>query len=172
MLYEKLLDLNNYEPIKELGKGTSGTTHLIKDIKMNKIYVAKVFDQLGDSLEDQKSFFKELELQMSLKTPEILSIVGFSQKDFTNNNHPTIVYDCFDIKSEKDYVELPLPEDKYEKLSQPERYILVFAIANGLDYMHSKNILHLNIKPNNVLLDAHNYPRICDSFNSKKKSNS
>lgn len=169
MLYELLLDLNNYEPITELGKGTFGTAHLIKDKKIGKIYVAKVFDHLSDSLEDQKTFFKELELQKSLKTPEILSVVGFSQKDFTNESHPTIIYNCFDNKAEEILKKLPQPDDKFEILTKPERYILVFAIANGLDYMHSKDILHLNLKPNNILIDAQKYPRICDSFDSRKK---
>lgn len=59
-------------------------------------------------------------------------------------------------------------EDKFEELTEPQKYILVFAIANCLDYMHSKEILHLNLKPKNILLDEENYPQICDSFNSKK----
>lgn len=132
--------------------------YLIKHKKICKEYVAKVFDQLNDSVEDLKSFFKELEKQINLKTPEILSVVGFSQKDFNGDNHPTIIYNYF-TKND---------EDKFEKLTEPQKYILVFAIANCLDYMHSKKILHLNLKPKNILLDEENYPRICDSFNSKK----
>lgn len=72
--------------------------NLIKNKKTDKEYVAKVFDQLNDSVEDQKSFFKELEMQMNLKTPEILSVVGFNQKDFNGDNHPTIVYNYFKKK--------------------------------------------------------------------------
>lgn len=92
MIYQLLLDLNDYEKGKELGRGSFGTVYLIKHKKICKEYVAKVFDQLNDSVEDLKSFFKELEMQINLKTPEILSVVGFSQKDFNGDNHPTIIY--------------------------------------------------------------------------------
>jgi serine/threonine protein kinase len=42
------------------------------------------------------------------------------------------------------------------------RSCVAFAIAAGMDYLHSRNIVHRDLKPENVLLDEALLPRIAD----------
>ena len=47
-------------------------------------------------------------------------------------------------------------------------------ILNGLEYLHSKNMIHLNLNPNNVLVDSSGKIKISDyiEFNIITKFNS
>lgn len=58
--------------------------------------------------------------------------------------------------------------DVEEKL--PENKVLKFInqIGQALDFVHKKNILHLDIKPNNILIDKQNNARLIDFGVSKR----
>jgi serine/threonine protein kinase len=42
------------------------------------------------------------------------------------------------------------------------RYQMIRGICQGLQYLHDKLINHLDLKPENVMLDAHMEPKITD----------
>jgi serine/threonine-protein kinase len=52
----------------------------------------------------------------------------------------------------------------------PEKKVLKYIsqIGQALDFVHQKNILHLDIKPNNVLIDTHDNARLIDFGVSKR----
>ena len=52
----------------------------------------------------------------------------------------------------------------------PEKKVLKFVnqIGQALDFVHKKNILHLDIKPNNILIDKKNNARLIDFGVSKR----
>jgi len=45
---------------------------------------------------------------------------------------------------------------------------IICKIGQALDYIHEKNILHLDIKPSNILMDQNNNPKLIDFGISKK----
>lgn len=42
------------------------------------------------------------------------------------------------------------------------RYQIIRGICEGLHYLHEKNVLHLDLKPSNILLDPNLVPKITD----------
>lgn len=42
------------------------------------------------------------------------------------------------------------------------RFKVIQGIAQGLHYLHEKGVLHLDLKPSNILLDSHMNARIND----------
>ena len=44
----------------------------------------------------------------------------------------------------------------------PARYQMIRGTCDGLHYLHDKRISHLDLKPENVMLDAHMEPKITD----------
>ncbi|KAG6744122.1 hypothetical protein POTOM_052831 [Populus tomentosa] len=50
------------------------------------------------------------------------------------------------------------------RIDWPKRFIICKGIAKGLKYLHERNpqIIHRNIKANNILLDASCNPKISD----------
>ena len=51
---------------------------------------------------------------------------------------------------------------KKKKLTPTKKTIIALGVACGLAFVHSKNMLHRDIKSLNILLDADDYPKICD----------
>ena len=43
----------------------------------------------------------------------------------------------------------------------------MYGVAEGLRYLHSQNVLHGDLKPDNILLDENHYPYITDFGLSK-----
>lgn len=54
-----------------------------------------------------------------------------------------------------------------------DNYITILGIALGMNYLHSQNIIHGNLKPSNILFDNNLYPQICDIdlFTKSSKQN-
>ena len=52
------------------------------------------------------------------------------------------------------------------KWTPTKRYINLIGIAYGIEYIHSLNIIHMDLKPGNILLDENYYPKIADFGNS------
>lgn len=164
MFYHLLVNINDYTKVKKIGTGTYGKVLLIKDKKMGKLYAAKVFKNPNSSMEDIMSFYKEIDLQLTSKGPETLKIVGFSPNDFKGKNRPTIIMEYM-IDSLK---------TKITELEDPKKYFVIFGVAHALKHIHKLKLMHLNLKPSNILLDPHSYPRICDFFafsNDKIRNN-
>ena len=63
------------------------------------------------------------------------------------------------------------------KLEEQEALDLIVPIANALGNMHGKQMLHLDLKPKNIMLDQHNTPYLIDfglskQFNDKGEAES
>ncbi|KAJ1276685.1 hypothetical protein BS78_05G233500 [Paspalum vaginatum] len=54
------------------------------------------------------------------------------------------------------------------QLDWPCRFRIIQGIAQGLHYLHEQNIVHMNVKPANILLDSDMDPKITDFGIAKK----
>jgi serine/threonine protein kinase len=52
--------------------------------------------------------------------------------------------------------------DTSSGLQWRHRYEIIIGICHGLHYLHQNNIVHLDLKPGNILLDANLVPKITD----------
>ena len=53
--------------------------------------------------------------------------------------------------------------DELRGLEWEPRYAIISGICKGLFYLHEeKNIVHMDLKPPNILLDDHKIPKITD----------
>uniref|UniRef100_A0ACD5VKS3 Uncharacterized protein n=1 Tax=Avena sativa TaxID=4498 RepID=A0ACD5VKS3_AVESA len=54
------------------------------------------------------------------------------------------------------------------KLDWSSTFRIIREIAEGVAYLHTKNIIHMDLKPDNILFDADMNPKICDFGSSVK----
>ena len=112
-------------------------------------------------------------LDTELVIKEVKKELGFSKKDYFeeartlySSSHPNVVqvsYACEDEK--KIYVATPYYrngslKDKMREGYLTSREIIRYStqILNGLHNVHSKNLIHFDIKPDNILISDRNEP--------------
>ena len=149
---------NKYKKIGVLHKGTGAdntSVYLAINSKKNILTAIKSIPKDKMTKESEKNFRRELQNLHNLKHPNIIQIL-----DYMNNKttHYIILEYCNGGNLE-DYV------TKYkEKNGKPlnEFFIqkILRQITPALEYMHSKNIIHRDIKLANILLNFNNYPNI------------
>lgn len=56
--------------------------------------------------------------------------------------------------------------NEYISISKSTTFKWALDVAHGLQYCHQNNVLHLDIKPKNILIGEDNICRVCDFGNS------
>ena len=140
---------------------------LIDNKETGERYLARVsensFGKFNES--DLLNFSQELAVISQLDHPSINRFIAYSPVDFKDNKNPMIITDfCSSGK-------LSTLLDIYESFplwNDTQKLILIYGIASGMSYLHSHNIIHRNLKPENIHLDEFLYPKI-DGFQLSKE---
>ena len=143
-----------YKIIQKIGKGCFGKVYLAQQVLTSTYVALKVIPKTSiKSKNSMKKIKKEV---------KILKMINNNQnviKLFEVFDDDTYVYMVFEFVEKGDLVHYfkknPLFEEK--ELKQ------FFAkIIKGIKYLHKNNILHRDLKLDNILLDKQMSPKICD----------
>ncbi|KAI9203621.1 uncharacterized protein BJ171DRAFT_137570 [Polychytrium aggregatum] len=97
----------------------------------------------GTSRSTHTAFHREVELWTSLRYPHILPLYGaFFQDDLGVTVSPFMQNGSIDK-----YV-------SQSRVSVEEKLRLMYEVASGMTFLHSKDVTHGDLKPSNVLLDS------------------
>lgn len=177
-----LLRHETYRIVRVLGQGGFGITYLANDLTLNRLVAIKEFfpkdfcDRESSSshvtlgsqsakgfIDKQKEkFLKEVRNIAKLDHPGIIRIHGA----FEENNTAYYVMDYINGESLSEIVKSkgPLPE------SRAVGYIK--KIGNALEYIHSKKINHLDVKPANIMVRRRDDTPILIDFGLSKQYDS
>ncbi|MFN8578177.1 MAG: serine/threonine-protein kinase [Candidatus Sericytochromatia bacterium] len=154
---------NNYKIIKLLGSGGMGNVYLAEDLKLDRLVALKTLKSQDNSDVDR----------------EYIERFKNEAKSIAKLTHPNIV-NIYDIGScsEFDYMAMEYVEgdDLYEVLQKKKLSIgSVIKIAKQLcevvSFVHSKGILHRDIKTSNILVGENYNIKLTDFGIAKKDSN-
>ncbi|KAJ6839335.1 uncharacterized protein M6B38_315115 [Iris pallida] len=147
------------EELKELGSGTFGTVYHGKwrgsDVAIKRI---KKSCFTGRSSEQERltlEFWREAEILSKLHHPNVVAFYGVV-KDGPGATVATVTE--FMVNGSLRHV--LLRKDKY--LDRRKRLIIAMDAAFGMEYLHSKNIVHFDLKCDNLLVNLKDSSRpIC-----------
>lgn len=140
----------DFQIIKELGRGGFGTVYLAKNRKLDLLRALKVLSE--NYCKDPalvKRFLKEAQMAAKLEEhPNIIRI--YHVGTFLREGSDKIPFiEMKYIEGSRDLKKI-LAEKK--KLNYPFATAISIQICDALDFSHKKNILHKDIKPSNILL--------------------
>lgn len=137
-LKKDMLFHNRYRLIQSKGRGSFGEVWLAHDEEMCgmevalKVYVA--LDPIG--MEEFKS--------------EYMNTFGLNHPNLLHANH-------FDTFGDRPYLVMPYcpnsAMDLIGNYNETQMWRFVHDVASGLAYLHERNIIHHDIKPENILID-------------------
>jgi serine/threonine protein kinase len=109
---------------------------------------------------EMRMFMRELEVSIRLQHPALLTILCYSMSPYATVTE----------RMATDVNKVLLLEDK--GLSPPgwggtKKAIIAAGVAIGMCFMHEHNVIHRDLKTENVMLDAEFYPHIADFGLSK-----
>lgn len=165
--YQKfLLDINKFEKVKPLDQGTFGRVYLIKNKETEEELVAKIIFKYGDIKAYNKMVKREIRNMICCQHPAIVKFVGFSLKDFDNEDNVTIFMKREAISLD-DLLKKVRESQNSNELNNTQRQIILVGIAKGMMILHQHNIIHRDLKPGNILLDENLHSIITDFGFSK-----
>lgn len=141
-LYKGFLFHNRYELVASLGSGASAEVWKAKDTKANDLMVAlKIFSQNSDfDSYGLQNFEREFTTVYNMRHQNLLPPTGYDIFE----GRPYLVMQ---------YCENGSCSSMAGRMEEDDIIKFLHDVSAGLEYLHDHNIIHQDIKPDNILLD-------------------
>jgi eukaryotic-like serine/threonine-protein kinase len=137
----------------KLGSGGMSTVYLARDDTLDRAVAVKVMHREMSEQEDQlERFRQEARAVAKLSHPNVVSVIDAGE----DGGHPYIVFEYVKGETLKQRI------GRIGALDTQEAIAYAIEVARGLGIAHARNMVHRDIKPQNVLIDDEGRAKLTD----------
>jgi len=137
----------------KLGSGGMSTVYLARDETLDRPVAVKVMHREMSEQEDQLARFRqEARAVAKLSHPNVVSVIDAGE----DGGHPYIVFEYVEGETLKQRV------SRVGALDTQEAIAYAIEVARGLAVAHSRQMVHRDIKPQNILIDDEGRAKLTD----------
>jgi serine/threonine protein kinase len=137
----------------KLGSGGMSTVYLARDTTLDRSVAVKVMHrEMSEQADQLERFRQEARAVAKLSHPNVVSVIDAGE----DGGYPYIVFEYVEGETLKARINRIGPLDVQEALAY------AIEIARGLTVAHARKMVHRDIKPQNVLIDAEGRAKLTD----------
>jgi serine/threonine-protein kinase len=158
---EPLQTLGKFRLLRRLGEGGMGAVYLGYAEDENRPVAIKVLaDHLADNQASVDRFYREARSGALLNHPNIVRNLLVGQDHATGKHY--FVMEYVDGPSALQLLQ------RYQRLAVGDAVHIILDIARGLEHAHSRNVVHRDIKPDNILMTLSGVAKLADMGLAKR----
>lgn len=144
-----------YELIESIGEGGMAIVYKARDNKLNRLVAVKILKkEFADNEDIAQKFKREATAIANLSDPNIVNVLDVGHED--ENNMDYFVMEYVNSKTLKDII-------IYNgKLSYYTAINIAIQVAKALECAHKSNIIHRDVKPQNILVTENGDVKVTD----------
>ena len=137
----------------KLGSGGMSTVYLARDQTLDRQVAVKVMHrEMSEQADQIERFRQEARSVAKLSHPNVVSVIDAGE----DGGHPYIVFEYVEGETLKQRIA------REGALDPQEAIAYAIEVGRGLSVAHGRNMVHRDIKPQNVLIDAEGRAKLTD----------
>jgi eukaryotic-like serine/threonine-protein kinase len=142
-----------YRLESKLGSGGMSTVYLASDETLERPVAVKVLHaEISDQPDQIERFRREARAVAKLSHPNVVSVIDAGE----DGGHPYIVFEYIEGETLKHRI------DRLGKLPLDESAAYAIEVGRGVAIAHARNLVHRDVKPQNVLIDSEGRAKVTD----------
>jgi eukaryotic-like serine/threonine-protein kinase len=144
---------DRYRLESKLGSGGMSTVYLARDETLERWVAVKVMHrEISDQPDQLERFRREARAVAQLSHPNVVAVIDAGE----DGGHPYIVFEYVDGETLKQRI------DRLGRLALDEAAAYAIEIGRGLAAAHARQLVHRDVKPQNVLIDPEGRAKVTD----------